>query len=79
LPERGAKAALDLLDAARKIKKKLLPTIAQRNWTLLALGKTDELRTGIDAGYKLGRTPDFLIQDAVLHFRAKQFQQGRAL
>jgi Tfp pilus assembly protein PilF len=79
ISRKSAKAALELLDAAPANQRKLLPVIAQRNWALIALGKNEEFRAGIDAGYQLGRTPDLLLQDALLHFRSKQFEPGRAL
>lgn len=75
----GAKAGLDILDAAPDDQKNTIPIIAQRNWALLGLGRIEEVQQGIEKGYKLARTSEFLLQDAIIRLRAKQYKVGRTL
>lgn len=79
IAKNGAKAALDLLDSAPDEQKNSVQIIAQRNWALLSLGRMDEFQKGIEKGYQLGRTPEFLLQDAIVRLRSRQFKAGRAL
>jgi tetratricopeptide (TPR) repeat protein len=41
-----------------------------RNWTLLAVGNYAEARKGVDAGMKVRRTDELLVQDAVVRMQS---------
>ncbi len=75
----GGKAALDILDAAPADQKGQLPTIVQRNWALWSLGDGAKLKEGIQAGYKFGRVPDIMLQEALLLLKDKKFVPAREL
>jgi Tfp pilus assembly protein PilF len=61
----GARAAIDILNAAPTFQKKAIPLIVQRNWAFFAMKDLAEMRKGIDEGLALQRTPDLLVQDGV--------------
>ncbi|HUB82478.1 MAG TPA: tetratricopeptide repeat protein [Bryobacteraceae bacterium] len=73
-----AQSALDLLNAAPPEQKGLLSLVTERNWALLALGQTKELRSVLDQVLKVKHYPDILIQDAVLRFEEKDYNGARA-
>ena len=75
---RGADSALKLLDEAPEEQKRTVPIIVQRNWALLALGRKEEARKGIDQALAIGRTSDALLQDAVLKLDQKNYSAARA-
>jgi tetratricopeptide (TPR) repeat protein len=50
----------------------------QRNWALLAAGKPEEARKGIDAAMSAGKTPEVQLQDAVLKLGQKDYAGARA-
>ena len=75
---RDPKSALGVLEAAPGDQKRSLSWLEQRNWVLLALGDLARMRQGVDAGLKSARTPDLLLQDAMLKLRAKNVQGARA-
>jgi putative PEP-CTERM system TPR-repeat lipoprotein len=71
-------AALDTLDKAFDFQKRALPFIVQRNWALLALGRKEELRKGVDLGLAASRTPDLLAQDAILKAAEKNYAGAKS-
>ena len=71
--------ALALLDSAPENQKELLPTIEQRNWALLATRREAEARSGVERGLAISRTPDLLLQQAVLQFASKRYSEARDL
>lgn len=73
-----AKAALDLVDLAPGDQRKLPQLIVQRNWALLALGRTEQLKTGIQQGLEQGKNPDFQIQSALLKLKQKDVAGARS-
>jgi tetratricopeptide (TPR) repeat protein len=52
-------------------------TIAQRNWALWALGDLPELRKGIEGGLAHDRTPDLLLQRAMLEMHDGRHEAAR--
>ena len=78
IANRGAQSALKLLDEAPEEQRGTVPIIVQRNWALLALGQKDEGRRGIDQVLAIGRTPDVLLQDAVLKLDQKDYSGARS-
>ena len=66
----GARAAINLLDAAPGAQKGSIPILVQRNWALWMLGDLAEMRKGIDRGLSEARTPDLLIQEGLLRLQA---------
>jgi tetratricopeptide (TPR) repeat protein len=73
-----AQSALDLLNGAPAQQKTLLSFVVERNWALLALGQTKELRSVLDEVLKVKHFPEILIQDAVLRFQEKDYGGARA-
>jgi tetratricopeptide (TPR) repeat protein len=67
---KGAQAALDLLDRTPPSQKLRTEVLVQRNWALWALENLKEMRKGIDSGLAQQRTPDLLIQDGIWKLRA---------
>jgi tetratricopeptide (TPR) repeat protein len=72
-----AKNALELLEKAPDQQKQSLPVIVERNWVYLALGKEADLRAGIAEGMKFGRSPNLMLQDALLSLRGKNLAGAR--
>jgi Tfp pilus assembly protein PilF len=67
----AAQAALDLMDQTPAAQKNNVLAIAQRNGALMGLGRWDEAGKGIEAGLKISRSPDLLIQEAILKMQRK--------
>jgi tetratricopeptide (TPR) repeat protein len=67
----AAQAALDLMDQTPAAQKNNVLVIVQRNGALMALGRWDEAGKGIEAGLKISRSPDLLIQEAILKMQHK--------
>ena len=51
--------------------------ILERNWALLALGKKEEARKGIDRVLAAGKVPEALLQDAALKVDQKNYAEAR--
>ncbi len=66
----GARAALDLLNAAPGFQRDSMPVLVERNWALWTLGNMPEMRKGIDVGLAREKTPELLIQDGAWKLRA---------
>ena len=73
----AAKAALDLMNSAPVNQRDDLAVIAQKNWALWALGDVGEMRKSVDHGLTLSRTPDLVLQDALLKIQARDTVHGR--
>jgi tetratricopeptide (TPR) repeat protein len=78
ITSRAADSALKLLDEAPAEQRGIPTIISQRNWALLALGRGPEARKGIDQALAIRRTPDVLLQDAVLKLDQKDYSGARA-
>jgi tetratricopeptide (TPR) repeat protein len=74
IASKGAPAALEILQQAPDSQKRAVPLIVQSNWALMDLGRRDEARKGVTAGLQLGKTPELLLQDALLKMDAKDYQ-----
>ena len=66
---KSAQAALDVMNQAPEEQRRTLPVIVQRNWALYELRDDAGLRSGIDQGLAIARTPDLLLQDGLLKQR----------
>jgi tetratricopeptide (TPR) repeat protein len=77
LNSRDPRAALALLDQAPAMQKTQISLLAQRNWTLLALGDMEGMRKGVDEGLAKGPNPEFLLQDAMWKLRAGKYSAAR--
>jgi tetratricopeptide (TPR) repeat protein len=75
--DKEGQAALDILNRAPEYQKRTVGFIQQRNWALLSLGQTAEVRKGVDLALAKVRTPDLLVQDAILKIDAKRYADGR--
>ena len=78
ISNRGAQAALELLDGAPDDQKKLVVIVVERNWALMALGRKDEARKGVDQVLAVTKAPEALVQDALLKFDQKDYAGSRA-
>ena len=67
----AAQAALDLMDQTPAAQKNNVFVMVQRNGALMGLGRWDDAGKGIEAGLKIGRSPDLLIQEAILKMQRK--------
>jgi tetratricopeptide (TPR) repeat protein len=73
----AAQAALDLMDQTPAPQKNSIPVLVQRNAALIGLGRWDEAGKSVEAGLKAERSPDLLLQEAVLKIRRKDFAGAR--
>ena len=78
LQTKEGRAALDLLAEAPEAQRTSTPWLAQRNWTLWAMGDMAEMRRGIDDGLSRERSMEFLIQDGLWKLRANNAKGARA-
>jgi putative PEP-CTERM system TPR-repeat lipoprotein len=78
LVSQGATAALDVLDRAFESQKRTTSFLVLHNWAILALGRTEEARKGIDQGLAVARSPEFLLQDASVKIAQKKYSAARA-
>jgi len=74
IASKGATAALEILQQAPNSEKRAVPLIVQSNWALMDLGRRDEARKGVAEGLKLARTPELLLQDALVKMEGKDYQ-----
>ena len=74
---KDSKTAVTILDEAPSAQKTMLAFIIQRNWALWSAGSLDEMRKGIDAGLKLQRLPDLLIQDGLWKLSQRDYAGAR--
>jgi tetratricopeptide (TPR) repeat protein len=77
IASKGATAALEILHQAPDSQKRAVPLIVQSNWALMDLGRRDEARKGVAEGLQLARTPELLLQDALLKMDGKDYQGAR--
>jgi tetratricopeptide (TPR) repeat protein len=75
----AAKAGLEVINEAPAAQENMLAVRAQQNWALLALGRMDEARKGVDDGLARARVPDLLLQAALLRLTEKRYAESRAL
>ena len=74
----GARAALDLLNAAPPFQKEAVPILTERNWALWTLGDMAEMRKGIDLGLSRQKSVELLIQDGAWKLRSGNPAGARA-
>lgn len=72
------KSALDLLDELPAESKNLPAVVEERNWALLAVGDGGAARRGIDQALSAQKTPNLLLQDALLKLSQKDMAGARA-
>lgn len=78
LARNQAQAALDLVDHAPATQARRLQTIIERNWALLALGRTQELETSLNGALKAGRQQELVLQDGLLKLQLRDYEGSRA-
>lgn len=78
IASKGAEAALEILQQAPDSQKRSVALTVQSNWALMDLGRKDEARKGVAEGLRLARTPELLLQDALLKTDAKDYKGARA-
>ena len=71
------RSALEVVDDAPKQQKQMLAIVVQRNWALMGLHNTKEVRTSLDAALRVGRFPELVLQDAVLRLTEKDYDGAR--
>jgi tetratricopeptide (TPR) repeat protein len=72
-----AKSALEILDQAPALQRSMAAVVIERNWALLALGNIKELRTILDQALRNQRSPDLLLQDALLKMEQRDYLGAR--
>lgn len=78
LANNDARAALELLDLAPGYQKTLLPLIVLRNWALFGLNEISSFRKGVNDALAIERTPDALLQDAIVQLQQREIAAARA-
>jgi tetratricopeptide (TPR) repeat protein len=73
-----AKSAVSLLDQTPPSQQNLVPVIEQRGWALIYSGNTAAARRSVEEGLRVSRTPDLLLQDAVLKSAQRDIAGARA-
>ena len=71
-------AALATLDGAQQAQKNTLRYLLVHNWALIAAGKGDEARRGVDSALAVAKTPEALLQDGLLKLAKQDFAGSRA-
>jgi Tfp pilus assembly protein PilF len=74
-----SQSALNLMNETPDWQKQNPEVIAQRNWALLATGSKEEMRNGLALGLTQSRSPELLLQDAVLKIEHKDLAGARVL
>jgi tetratricopeptide (TPR) repeat protein len=77
IADHGAESALKTLDEAPQDQKNTVSILVERNWALLALGRKDDARKGVDQILAVGRVPDAFLQDAALKLDRQDFSGAR--
>ena len=77
LASHQAEAALQVVDQASPAQRAQLAILLQRNWILLALGRYEELRLGVDRALGMRRSPEAVLQDALLRIARKDYPGAR--
>ncbi len=78
IASKGAEAALEILRQAPDAQKRAVPLIVESNWALMELGRRDEARRAVAQGLQSSKTPELLLQDALLKMDGKDYQGARA-
>jgi tetratricopeptide (TPR) repeat protein len=77
IADKAPQAALQVLHETPEDQKHTVTFFEQWNWAQLSLGKTADARRGVDMAIARVRTPDLLLQDAILKLEAKRYADGR--
>jgi tetratricopeptide (TPR) repeat protein len=75
---KSPKTALDLLNEAPAYQREMPSAVTQRNWALWAAGDLPALRHGIATGLTRERTPDLLLQSAMLDMHDGRHEAARS-
>src|SRR5579884_834831 len=78
LRAKSASEAQQVLNDAPARQKQDLAYVIEQNWVWMALGKTAEVRSALDARLASSPTADLLYQDALLRSSQKDFEGARA-
>ena len=70
--------ALETIDAVPQPYNRLRTVVVERNWILLSLKKIPELKQGIANGFRDGRLPELVLQDALVKLLDKDYATARA-
>jgi putative PEP-CTERM system TPR-repeat lipoprotein len=73
-----SKEALTVLDQAPDYEKQITAFITARNWALVASHNSTEARKGVETGLTQSKTPELLLQDALLKIQEKDYDHARA-
>jgi tetratricopeptide (TPR) repeat protein len=74
----AAQPALDLMNGTPGPQKNSLAYLVSRNWALLALHQTAEVRKEVNRGLAAVRAPELLLQDAYLKLELKDYAPAQA-
>lgn len=73
-----SKTALSVLDEAPAEQKRMASLVLRRNWSLIAEGRTKEIKPAVEAILKVGPVSEALLQLATLHLEAREYQQAKS-
>jgi tetratricopeptide (TPR) repeat protein len=76
---KSPRLAVNLMNAAPEDQKKLLATLAMRNWALLATGDFAEAHKGITEAMTQSQSAEFLLQNGLLKLSQGDVAGGRAV
>jgi tetratricopeptide (TPR) repeat protein len=77
LETNDGRAALDVIDSAPPAQRRLPSVLAVRNWALMTLGRSKEVRAGLAEELRSGREPELHLQDAMLKLAARDYTGSR--
>jgi tetratricopeptide (TPR) repeat protein len=77
LSGKAAQAALDLMNQTPSAEQNNVLVMVQRNAALMGLGRRDEAAKGVAAGLRIARSPELLMQDALLKMQRRDFGSAR--
>ena len=74
----GAAAALEILRQAPEDQRHSIRSMVETNWALMNLGRPGEARESVTEALRLSKSPELLLQDALLRMDAKDYQGAQA-
>jgi tetratricopeptide (TPR) repeat protein len=71
------RSALGILEGAQQAQKQSLRYLLVHNWVLIAAGRGDEARQGVESALAVAKTPEALLQDGLLRLSKQDFKGAR--
>lgn len=71
-------SALNVVDQAPVEQRQVLALVVERNWALLFLGRSREVKAIVEQALRYGRFPELVLQDAVVKMKEGNYAGARA-